>query len=86
MSLKTSPITCAQQGVYLDCVIDPENLSYNNPYSVLIPGGVLPGTVAESVQRYLSVILLCSRILKTGMGSRCRSMLTDVMRRLMLWM
>ena len=53
MSLKTSPITCAQQGVYLDCVIDPENLSYNNPYSVLIPGGVLPGTVAESVAKVL---------------------------------
>ncbi|MCQ2173616.1 MAG: amino acid adenylation domain-containing protein [Bacteroidales bacterium] len=53
MSHKTSPVTCAQQGVYLDCVINPENLSYNNPYSVRIPGGVLPGTVVESVAKVM---------------------------------
>ena len=50
MSPKTSPITSAQQGVYIDCVIDPENLRYNNPKIVSFPASIPPEDVAEAVR------------------------------------
>lgn len=53
MRVKTSPITCAQQGVYIDCVIEPENLRYNNPKIVSFPVSVPPEDVAEAVRRVL---------------------------------
>ena len=53
MSVKTSPITCAQQGVYIDCVIEPENLQYNNPKIVSFPASVPPEDVAEAVKSAL---------------------------------
>ena len=53
MSVKTSPITCAQQGVYVDCVIDPDSLRYNNPKIVSFPASVLPEDVAEAVRSVL---------------------------------
>ncbi len=53
MSVKTSPITCAQQGVYIDCVIDPENLRYNNPKIVSFPASVPPEDVARAVKSVL---------------------------------
>ncbi len=51
MSSRTSPITYAQQGVYIDCVIDPESISYNYPKVVSIPRGIAPDTVAEAVRK-----------------------------------
>ena len=53
MSVKTSPITCAQQGVYIDCVIEPENLQYNNPKIVSFPASIPPEDVAEAVKSAL---------------------------------
>ncbi len=53
MSVKTSPITCAQQGVYIDCVIEPESLRYNNPKIVSFPASVPPEDVAEAVRSAL---------------------------------
>ena len=53
MSLKASPITCAQQGVYVDCVIEPESLRYNNPKIVSFPASVPPEDVAETVRSVL---------------------------------
>ncbi|MBQ0006114.1 MAG: amino acid adenylation domain-containing protein, partial [Alistipes sp.] len=50
MSVKISPITCAQQGVYIDCVIEPENLRYNNPKIVSFPASVSPEDVADAVR------------------------------------
>lgn len=50
MSLKFSPITYAQQGVYIDCILNPEDLSYNNPYIISIPSGISADTVAEAVK------------------------------------
>ena len=53
MSVKTSPITCAQQGVYIDCVIEPENLRYNNPKIVSFPVSVSSEELAEAVRSVL---------------------------------
>lgn len=50
MSLRFSPITYAQQGVYIDCILNPEDLSYNNPYIISIPSGISADTVAEAVK------------------------------------
>ena len=43
------PITCEQQGVYFDCIIDPENLRYNNPKIISFPVSFAPEDVAEAV-------------------------------------
>ncbi|MCQ2184370.1 MAG: amino acid adenylation domain-containing protein, partial [Bacteroidales bacterium] len=53
MDNNVSFLTSAQQGVYIDCILDPENLQYNNPKSVLIPDGVLPEEVAAAVKKML---------------------------------
>ena len=53
MDNNVSFLTSAQQGVYIDCILDPENLQYNNPKSVLIPAGVLPEEVAAAVKKML---------------------------------
>ncbi len=51
MDNKTSPITYAQQGVYIDCILDPENLRYNNPQSVSIPAGIPAEAVCDAVRK-----------------------------------
>lgn len=53
MSGKTSPITYAQQGVYIDCILDPENLRYNNPHAVSFPVIVSPEALAEATGKVL---------------------------------
>ena len=53
MSGKTSPITYAQQGVYIDCIIDSENLRYNNPHAVLFSHIASPDALAETVRKVL---------------------------------
>ena len=53
MSKKTSSITYAQQGVYIECVIDPESINYNYPKIVHIPSGIAPDAVAEAVGKVL---------------------------------
>ena len=53
MSSKTSNITYAQQGVYIDCVMDPENLRYNNPQIVSFPAGVTPQAVFNATKKTL---------------------------------
>lgn len=53
MSKKTSFITYAQQGVYIDCILDPENLRYNNPHAVSFPEGISPDTVVNAVRKTL---------------------------------
>lgn len=53
MSSKASFLTCAQQGVYIDCVLDPENLQYNNPKLVSFPLGPAPEDVAAAVGKVL---------------------------------
>ena len=53
MPNKTSPVTYAQQGVYIDCVIDPENLRYNCPKSIAIPDGITPESVADAARKVL---------------------------------
>lgn len=51
MSNKTTFLTSAQQGVYIDCILDPENLQYNNPKAVSIPEGIGSADVAAAVKR-----------------------------------
>ncbi|MCQ2083931.1 MAG: amino acid adenylation domain-containing protein [Bacteroidaceae bacterium] len=51
MSSRTSFITYAQQGVYIECVIDPESLKYNYPKAVSIPQGIAPEAVVEAVRK-----------------------------------
>ncbi|MDO5321082.1 MAG: amino acid adenylation domain-containing protein [Bacteroidia bacterium] len=53
MSGKTSPITYAQQGVYIDCILDPESFRYNNPYAVSFPLSVSPDALAEAARKVL---------------------------------
>ena len=53
MSSKTSSLTYAQQGVYVDCVIDPENLQYNNPKLIRFPLGISPEALADAVRKTL---------------------------------
>ena len=51
MCNNTSFITCAQQGVYVDCVMDPDNLRYNSPKVVSFPSGVSPEEVVVAVRK-----------------------------------
>ena len=53
MGNRTSFLTCAQQGVYIDCIVDPENLQYNNPKAVSLPAGITPGETAVAVKKVL---------------------------------
>ena len=53
MDNNVSFLTSAQQGVYIDCILDPENLQYNNPKCVLIPDGILPEEVVAAVKKVL---------------------------------
>ena len=55
MSLRTSPITSAQQGVYIDCVVSPEDLQYNNPKIISFPVTTAPEAVADAVKKVLEL-------------------------------
>ncbi|MBQ0081579.1 MAG: hypothetical protein KBS95_08555, partial [Alistipes sp.] len=50
---KASPISYAQQGVYIDCVIDPENLRYNNPKAIVFEKKVTSKAVVEALAKVL---------------------------------
>ena len=50
---KTSFLTSAQQGVYIDCILNPESLRYNTPKAVPFPQDIKPEDLAEAVKKTL---------------------------------
>lgn len=50
---KISFLTYAQQGVYIDCILDPENLRYNNPQAIHFPHSVSAEAIAEACKKVL---------------------------------
>ena len=53
MSARTSPLTYAQQGVYIDCILNPESFRYNNPHAVCFSHTVQAVTLAEATGKVL---------------------------------
>lgn len=50
---RVSPITYAQQGVYVECMLDPENLRYNLPIAYTFPKGIKAETVRDAAQKVM---------------------------------
>ncbi len=48
-----SSLTSAQQGVYIDCILEPENLRYNNPHAISFPNGFSPEMVVVATKKVL---------------------------------
>ncbi len=53
MGQTTSSLTYAQQGVYIDCILDPDNIRYNNPHAVYFPRSVSPEAIADATVKVL---------------------------------
>ena len=48
--MRESRITFAQQGVYIDSILNPEDLQYNNPKSVTFPQGISAEAVRSATE------------------------------------
>lgn len=53
MNSNISPITYAQQGMYIDCVLDPESLRYNCPIACTFPKGIKAEAVRDAAKAAL---------------------------------
>lgn len=49
----TTPLSYSQQGVYIDCTLNPEKLNYNIPYCLTFPQSVNAEEVANAVKQVL---------------------------------
>ncbi|MCQ2257274.1 MAG: amino acid adenylation domain-containing protein [Bacteroidaceae bacterium] len=54
MDYSASALSCAQQGVYIDCILHPDKLNYNIPYSLTFSNLVSPQKLAEATSYVLS--------------------------------
>lgn len=50
---KISFLTYAQQGVYIDCILEPENLRYNCPIIYYFPKGISAKAVCDATKKAL---------------------------------
>ena len=50
-AIDKAPLTFSQQGVFIDCQMNPDDIIYNLPYALTFPASVSEERIAEAVQK-----------------------------------
>lgn len=50
-AIDKAPLTFSQQGVFIDCQMNPDDIIYNLPYALTFPASVQEERIAEAVQK-----------------------------------